>query len=69
VIESTVLVRAGGGYVGSRRSVIDNASEIGNPPDHVPDKWYAPPHHVLAMSQPIKPWTSCTRRLPASVSS
>jgi hypothetical protein len=23
-----------------RRYVIYNASEIGNPPDHVPDKWY-----------------------------
>jgi hypothetical protein len=66
-IESTVLVTAGSGYVGGRRYVISNASEIGDPPDHEPDKWYALPHHVLATTQPNKPWTSCTSRLPASV--
>jgi hypothetical protein len=31
---------------GGRRYVIYNASEIGNPPDHVPDEWYALPYPV-----------------------
>jgi hypothetical protein len=27
-----------------RRYVVYNASVLGNPPDHVPDKWYARPY-------------------------
>ena len=27
-----------------RRYIVYNASEIGNPPDHLPDKWYVLPY-------------------------
>ena len=29
---------------GGRRYLVYNASEVGNPPDHVPDKWYILPY-------------------------
>lgn len=32
-------------YAG-RRYVVYNASEIGNPPDHMPDKWHILPYPV-----------------------
>ena len=37
---------------GSGRYVIYNASEIGNPGDHLPDKWYAHPYPVPVGFEP-----------------
>lgn len=39
-----------------KRYVVYNASEIGNPPDHVPNKWYFWPYPVplgLATGDPF----------------
>lgn len=40
------------------RYVIYNASEIGNPSDHVPDKWYFSPYPVPVGLQAGEPFDS-----------
>ena len=41
-----------------RRYVVYNASEINNPPDHAPDKWYAMPYPVPLGMSAGKPFDS-----------
>lgn len=41
-----------------RRYVIYNAAEIGNPSDHVPDKWYFRPYPMPVAMEPGDPYES-----------